>query len=1023
MKKIIYISLGIICFIFLVVFAARLLLPYGTVYILEKAINGRAQLEKIDISFEDKVLKVDISGIRLEGDIDGSIGSIHVSYDIKRGLYLNNLTMSDFHLSVKKKKEDKIRFLKIPAGLVLIKKGIIQYDSYKIIINEIVVKNLVYKKPFTFQLDIQSDYYFHTILAKGEGVYRRRGFELKGNADISGLRGDLWTSHIKGHINGKCNFNYEKDKLTINGPVEAIDFSLNAGFLLKPLFLKKVNGNISLTYHNKSVHVFISGVKFKGSPFDLQIKTDLEGLEMIMVKSGYINMEDIKSNLYLKNISKEANNAMDYIQYGWVRLNRLLYSRTSPFLCDLDIKDVGLLYDDMEIKNINGHLIIDETKAKFDNFYGLFKRSRFHNINGQLDFAGSKGIKVKGNFYVNLLDIPTKVDLGNLKFKNGFSEGIFEFEKREGEKEYNLKGNGRLIKSEVLFNDFPVHAKGFYRFNRDEIEFDPLEIEKGQSSLKIRGRWRKGLLGIRIMGRLDIQHIYPFVKIPFKARGTTELDMEIKKKDSDIHISGFVNMDDLYYKIEKFLSKNRGIRNTVSLTILRKNGVIEINHFDYNLEGINLRLKGKIEKDVARDVHLTLKVPEIEKTDHIFLLIDTSVKGNIAMDIMAKELFFSFKKVPLIYGTIEIKNGYIKLPDIPSPLSEINLTSKFDGDEIHIKSNGIKCGNSVFNSMELRSKGIENPNFALSIDIDNFNYSDFETPGDIVIYSIRPDNILAKAKGEAHITAKSARIGNKIGSNVLMKVVYGDRKLNLSEIKANALDGYVEGHGVIDISGTVPMISLTGKMNGISSGEFLRMFGAKTHVIESKEFIFMDINFYGNTIKDFTKTLSGKATIYSENGVIKKMNLLSKIFGLLNVYELLRGRVDLTTSGFKYNKTSANFAINNGIFRSDDYIIDSPSMVITGQGSLNLVDETMEARITVSPLVTIDKVISNIPILKNMLKDKKRGFIYAVYDVNGPIDDPDIKTGYIHTIGSLPLNILRGMIEFPMNLFRNNSAK
>jgi len=83
----------------------------------------------------------------------------------------------------------------------------------------------------------------------------------------------------------------------------------------------------------------------------------------------------------------------------------------------------------------------------------------------------------------------------------------------------------------------------------------------------------------------------------------------------------------------------------------------------------------------------------------------------------------------------------------------------------------------------------------------------------------------------------------------------------------------------------------------------------------------------------------------------------------------------------------------------------------------------MDARITVSPLVTIDKIVSNIPVLKNILQDKKRGFIYAVYDVKGPIEDPEIKVSYIQTIGSLPLNILRGLIEFPMNLFGNGKGQ
>jgi len=1022
-KKFVYIFSGILVVILLFISTLRLVLPHAASYMLEKAINGKAHIDEVGVRFKGRALKIDITGIRLEGDIDGTVRSVQVSAGIKKGLYLNSLILSDFNLSIKKRKDTKTRFFTLPAELVQIKKGIVQYGSYKIIINEIVVNNLAYKKPFTFHMDIQNDYYFQAIKAKGEGIYRRRGFELKGDAEVYSLRGGLLTDSIKGSISARCSFRYEKGILTVTGPVEARDFSLKADFLSRPILMKKINGNISLNYCDKGVDIAVSGVRFKDTPFDVRINRGVKGTEIITVRSGFIDMGDIKHYLSLEGISKKAEEAMNSIKSGRARLNRLVYSKTSPFLCDMDINDVVILYNEMEIKDIDGHLIIDDTKAKFNNLQGWFRKSRFSNIDGELGFAGSKDIKIKGNFFVNLPDIPTKIDLGNLKFKDGFSEGSFEFEKKDGERGYSLKGNGRLLRSKVLYNNFPVHAKGLYRFNRDEIEFDPLEIEKDKTSIKIKGRWRRGFLGIRILGRLDSQHIKPFIKIPFNVSGISVVDMEVKKKDDETQVTGFVNMDNLYYNIKNYILKNRGVKNTASLMVAKKNRVIEVKHLDYSLEGINLMLTGKIEKDVARDIHVTLNVLDIEKRDHIFSFNETLTKGNIEMDIMVKELFFSLEKMPLIYGRLEIKNGYIKIPGIPSPLSEVNLISRFDGDKIYVKGNRIRCGKSLFNSIELQSKGIEYPNFILSADIENFDYSDFETPGDIVIYAIKPDNILAKAKGEISITAKKARIDNKIGSNVLVKAVYGDRRINVSEIRANALDGDLEGYGIADLSGDAPRISLTGRMKGISSGEFLKMFGATTHVIESKEFIFVDLNFYGHTIDDFTRTLSGRATIYSENGVIKKMNLLSKIFGLLNVYELLRGRVDFKSEGFKYKKTGANFVIDNGVFRTDDYIIDSPAMVITGQGSLNLVDKTMKAKIAVSPLVTLDKVVSNIPMLKNILRDKERGFIYAVYDVNGPIEDPEIKTGYIQTIGSLPLNILKGMIEFPMNLFRDNSAR
>ena len=1023
MKRFLYILSAFVFFVFLVVFSARLMSPYALKYILEKSINGNAEIEGISIGFQDKALSLEITGVRLSGDLEGSIKTVHVSAGLKKGLYLNSLIISDFDISIKTKGEGKTRFFTIPAELISIKNGVVGYESKRFVVNDIEVRNLIYRKPFTFKIDVQNDYYFRSIKASGSGIYRRRNFEIRGDADLLGLKGDIWSGYLKGDIDARCRFVYEKGKLTVNGPVDAHNFSLKAGFLSKPLIIKKTRGNLSLSHYNNSTDIKITGIKFKDTPFDVDIKLVARELDGITLSSGFIDVEDIKDYLSFEYLSSQTGKAMESIEKGKVSIKRLIYSKKSPFLCDLDVKDVAVVYEDMGIEHVGGRLVIDETMAKFGDFQGIYKTSRFNNVSGELTLAGKRGLKLKGNYFVNLLDIPSKLDLGSIKFKRGFSKGSFELEKQGYDREFRLNGKGTLINSEVLYNNIPFNAKGLYRFSKDEVEFDPLEIQKHNTSIKLKGKWRKDFLGIRILGKLNILHIKPFIKVPFDIQGTADMDLEIKKKQEDMQVSGFINMDDMYYRYENYLIKNKGIKNTISITASKKNGDMEIEHLDYNLEGINLKLTGRLIKNMARDVRLILKVPDIDKVGHLFFFNEDAAKGVIDMDITVKEAAFPVRKMPLIYGTLNIKNGYLKIPGLPSPLSEIGLESVFDGDRFYMKSNRIRCGKSLFNAIEIQSKGIHAPEFTISADIENLDYSDFETPGEIEIYPLRPDTVLARAYGDISIRAKKANIYNKMGNNVLFRAVYGDRRINVSEMRANALDGDMEGHGALDLSGRIPRINITGRMKGISSGEFLKMFGAKTHIIESKEYVFFDLNFSGNSMKDFTRTLSGRATIYSEDGVIKRMNLLSKIFGLLNVYELLRGRVDLMAEGFKYKKTGANFVIDNGIFRTDNYIIDSPAMVITGQGSLNLINETIDARITVSPLVTIDRIVSNIPVLKNILQDKKRGFIYAVYDVKGPIEDPEIKTSYIQTIGSLPLNILRGLIEFPRNLFGDSKGQ
>ncbi len=58
-------------------------------------------------------------------------------------------------------------------------------------------------------------------------------------------------------------------------------------------------------------------------------------------------------------------------------------------------------------------------------------------------------------------------------------------------------------------------------------------------------------------------------------------------------------------------------------------------------------------------------------------------------------------------------------------------------------------------------------------------------------------------------------------------------------------------------------------------------------------------------------------------------------------------------------------------------------MLITGKGNINAKNQEVDGTITVSPLVAFDKTIDKIPILRRIVRNKDRGFIYASYNVKG----------------------------------------
>jgi hypothetical protein len=93
-------------------------------------------------------------------------------------------------------------------------------------------------------------------------------------------------------------------------------------------------------------------------------------------------------------------------------------------------------------------------------------------------------------------------------------------------------------------------------------------------------------------------------------------------------------------------------------------------------------------------------------------------------------------------------------------------------------------------------------------------------------------------------------------------------------------------------------------------------------------------------------------------------------------------------------------------------------MLIKGDGAIDLPKDEINGSISVAPLVTVDKIIDWEPIVKNILKQKKGGFLYVVYNVKGPLKDPGISLSLANTVEDKVIELFKNTIKLPLELFK-----
>ncbi len=179
----------------------------------------------------------------------------------------------------------------------------------------------------------------------------------------------------------------------------------------------------------------------------------------------------------------------------------------------------------------------------------------------------------------------------------------------------------------------------------------------------------------------------------------------------------------------------------------------------------------------------------------------------------------------------------------------------------------------------------------------------------------------------------------------------------------------------------------------------------------------------GEDSQKMKESLNGSLRFEIEKGMIERWKILSRIFSIMNVSQLFMGRLpDLKTKGLPYHNMMATIQIKDGIASTEDFLVDSDAVRITLFGKVDLGKDFIDARIGVHPLVTIDKILSNVPIAGYILTGKDKGFFSFFYDVKGNLDDPKIEAIPLKSIQEPSWGIIKRLLETPLRPFQKDPS-
>jgi hypothetical protein len=162
------------------------------------------------------------------------------------------------------------------------------------------------------------------------------------------------------------------------------------------------------------------------------------------------------------------------------------------------------------------------------------------------------------------------------------------------------------------------------------------------------------------------------------------------------------------------------------------------------------------------------------------------------------------------------------------------------------------------------------------------------------------------------------------------------------------------------------------------------------------------------------RALNGHVEFTARNGRVARVGRGAQMLSALSVATGSFGEVaGLTKEDLPYASIKAIGDLAGGSLVLREAIIDGPTVQMVGQGSINVIDQTVDITLLVAPLRKIDSVVSQIPVIRNILGDRLVSIPVAV---SGSINNPVVTPLSPSAVGRELLSLMQRTLSLPFQL-------
>jgi len=875
-----------------------------------------------------------------------------------------------------------------------------------------------------------------------------------------------------------------KTRLKINGNPER-HTSINGEIIIEPLcFVFSSHDrekdyslpNLTLDFQSvlKGKTISVPSLKMKSADLSLSVAIRLDMKEKespfleLTIKSDFMTINTLK-NLFPSPLLPPwlENRLFPILNAGNVRLKLLALKGSIEQLQDLSENRSALTMmfecQDLKVSGDGIQLPFEEVFAEVN-----FENGDFHVSDLRANFGDSKikhasldvrdvyshyprfEISMDGSFdlhglmrqkEMNVIPSDVRLDLDRVRELSGSLECRARFGYEHG---WDFP---RILDGKFVFRDCLLKQRElFLPLALKEVEI--LFNEKNNNRLRSVGSWGdsrfKTMWSFGITGkRFDIRRIYISAdtdmnqvisviyqgyELPVEFGGPAACRITAVKKKDYWSCQGQVDLQDMALKTNGLSIDPPGTQKDILFDLgLRPRERIDLNNILCRFNGSALELSGSYDLKTGDTFDLNLSSPGFSLEDLGIRFKKKgapargTLKGNVKMRLSSRKAADT-----TMTGQIKGEDLFLDLRMFPSPIKECNVGLSLSGKKVTIALWKMKVGESpVYIMGDL--KGWDGLKGEITVKSDFLDFSDILPSEDSSLLSDK------KTGPGSFMKMLDIHVRLDVLRGQWRKLRYGplNADLDLRQgdlfIKRSKID---MEHGVLTVKGHVktrkdPELLFSGHIRLTDQPVHDLLKSIPSGYKDLKGSLSLEALFFmkGKEKRDLISSLTGTAAISIKKGLIRNSRVFIKVLDFLSPQKTFKQRPpDLREEGLYFESIQGDAVIDQGILRSENFVMKSPVFNAVGYGKTDMARKTVDFVLGTQPHGTFDALVRIIPILGHIFIGENGSLLTYTFEVKGPMSGPTVNFVPFKNLGKGIAGIFRRLFLPSVKILGNHNG-